>query len=130
MRQKRVALPVTALRHEFSLVLHAAFCAADHGHFGIAQYDKIGQAMNVIWGALELRPPKDLTVKTIIEGAMRAMNDAGRRAENGGIWELRTYERAALLAGIIKAEEILPKMDVFDLYKAMQLIKTIKPIPH
>lgn len=121
--QKRIHIPITGLRNEFGLVLHSALAAAELGHFSKLQYDRIGQAINCIWGALELRPPKDTAVKIVIEGAMRAMNEAGRRGDATDIWVLRDTEQAALLAGIHKAEEQLPNMDVMTLYESMQKFK-------
>lgn len=128
-RPKHVCIPITGLRDEFGIVLHSALTAAELGHFSKHQYDRIGQAINCIYGALILRPPKDAAVLTVIEGAMRAMNDAGRRGDATGIWVLRTLEQAAILAGIHKAEEHLPKMDVLTLYESMQRIKAMPPIP-
>ena len=124
---KHVDIPVTqSLRDEFGIVLHSALTAAELGHFDKHQYDRIGQAINCIWGALELRPPKDPAVKLVIEGAMRAMNDAGRRGDATGIWVLRELEQAAILAGIHKAEEHLPKMSVTTLYHSMQQFKMMQ----
>lgn len=122
-RPKPISIPVTGLQHDFGLVLHSALAAARLGYFSKWQYDRIGQALNCIWGALELVPPKDPAVKLIIEGAMRAMNEAGRRGDASGIWVLRELEQAALLAGIHKAEEQLPKMNVMTLYLSMQNLK-------
>ncbi len=124
-RPKHVHIPITGLRDDFGLVLHTALNAASLGYFSKDQYDRIGQALNTLWGALELRPPKDPAVKLVIEGAMRAMNDAGRRGDASGVWELRGMEQAALLAGIRQAEAYLPFMDVLTLYKSMQGFKTM-----
>lgn len=126
-RPKPVRIPVTGLTNEFGLVLHSALNAASLGYFSKHQYDRIGQAINCIYGALVLRPPKDEAVTIVIEGAMRAMNDAGRRGDASDIWALRDTEQAALLAGIHKAEEHLPKMDVMTLYESMQRLKAIPP---
>lgn len=126
-RPKHIRIPVTGLTNEFGLVLHTALNAAALGYFSKHQYDRIGQAINCIYGALVLRPPKDEAVTIVIEGAMRAMNEAGRRGDASGIWVLRELEQAAVLAGIRKAEEHLPKMDVMTLYESMQRLKTIPP---
>lgn len=120
---KPISIPVTGLQNDFAMVLHSALAAARLGHFSKQQYDRIGQSLNCIWGALELVPPKDPAVKLIIEGAMRAMNEAGKRGDASGIWVLRELEQAALLAGIRKAEEQLPKMNVMTLYLSMQNLK-------
>lgn len=126
-RPKPIRIPVTGLRNEFGLVLHTALAAATLGYFSKQQYDRIGQAINCIYGALVLRPPKDAAVTLVIEGAMRTMNEAGRRGDASGIWALRDTEQAALLAGIHKIEEHLPKMDVMTLYESMQRLKAIPP---
>lgn len=127
-KPKHIHLPVmSGLRDEFSLVLHSALTAAELGHFSKDQYDRIGQAINTIWGALELRPPKDsAAAKLVIEGAMRAMNEAGRRGDASGIWVLRELEQVAVLAGIHKAEEMLPRMDVYTLNDAIQRLKVMQ----
>ena len=122
---KPIRIPVTGLTNDFGLVLHTALNSASLGYFSKHQYDRIGQAINCIYGALVLRPPKDAAVLTVIEGAMRAMNDAGRRGDASGVWALRGTEQAALLAGIHKAEEQLPKMDVMTLYESMQRLKAM-----
>lgn len=129
-RAKHVHIPITGLLDDFALVLHSGLAAAELGHFSKLQYDRLGQAINTLYGALVLRPPKDSAVLTVIEGAMRAMNDCGRRGDASGIWELRGLEQAALLAGIRKAEEHLPKMDVLTLYDSMQRLKAMPPISH
>lgn len=124
-RPKHIRIPVTGLLGEFGLVLHTAYNSAALGYFSKQQYDRIGQAINCVYGALVLRPPKDASVPIVIEGAMRAMNEAGRRADATGIWVLRDTEKAALLAGIKKAEEHLPKMDVMNLHSSMQRLKAM-----
>lgn len=126
--QKHVRLPVMgALRNEFSMTLHSALMMAEAGLFNKHQFDRIGQALNCIWGALELRPPKNTaTAKLVIEGAMRAMNDAGKRGDATNIWVLRNTEQAAVLAGIHKAEEVLPRLDVLTLNEAIQQFDLIR----
>lgn len=128
-RPKHINIPITGLRDDFGLVLHSALSAATLGYFTKDQYDRIGGAMNCIYGALDLRPPKDPAVMTVIEGAMRAMNEAGRRGDETGSWSLRGSEQATLLSGIRKVEEVLPTMDVVTLYKSMQLIKQMGGVP-
>lgn len=125
---KHVRLPVMgALRNEFAVTLHSALMAAERGMFNQYQFDRIGQTINCVWGALELRPPKDsAAAKLVIEGAMRAVNEAGRRGDATGIWVLRNTEQAALLAGIHKAEEILPRLDVLTLNEAIQQFDLIR----
>jgi hypothetical protein len=127
-KPKHIHLPVMkGLRDEFALVLHSALTAAELGHFSKDQYDRIGQAINTIWGALELRPPKgSAAAKLVIEGAMRAVNDAGRRGDVTDVWVLRDWEQAAVMAGIQKAEEILLRLDVFTLNKAIEQINIMK----
>lgn len=124
-RPKPVRIPVTSLREEFGLVLHMALETSALGYFSKAQYDRIGQAINCVWGALYLRPPKDSSVMPVIEGAMRAMNQAGRRGDVTGLWVLLEFEQAAVLAGIHKIEDQLPKMDVMVLYESMQKMKAL-----
>ena len=128
-RPKHINIPVTGLLNDFGLVLHSALSAASLGYFSKEQYDRIGGAMNCIYGALDLKPPKDPAVLTVIEGAMRAMNEAGRRGDATGVWMLRGTEQATLLSGIRKAEEALPMLDVVTLYKSMQLIKQMSGVP-
>jgi hypothetical protein len=125
-RPGRVSIPVTGLRHEFGLVLHMAIDTARIGHFNHTQYERIGQAINVVWGALFIRPPKDRSAVVVIEGAMRAMNEAGRRGSASGVWTLRDLEQASVLAGIYKIEELLPTMDVMTLYESMQKLKAME----
>jgi len=124
-RPRAVRIPVTGLRDEFGLVLHGALVMAELGHFDRIQFDRIGQAFNTLWGALYLRPPKDDSVTRVIESAMRAMNDVGRRGDTTGVWQMRPLEQASVLAGIHKAEEHLPKMNVMDLYNSLQKLKTM-----
>ena len=126
-RPKHVRIPITGLRDDFGLVLHTALNAAALGYFSKQQYDRVGQAINCIYGALVLRPPKDAAVLVVVEGAMRAMNDAGTRAQSSGVWALRGTEQDTLMAGIKKIEEHLPKMDVMTLYDSMQRLKAMPP---
>lgn len=124
---KHVHIPVLrGLRDEFGFVLHASLAAAEAGHFSKDHYDRIGGLLNTLWGAMELRPPKEASVKLVIEGAMRAMNQAGSRGDITGVWELRDLEQAAILAGIQKAEEYLPRMDVLTLYESISRFKVMQ----
>lgn len=124
---KHIHIPVMrGLRDEFGFVLHASLTAAELGHFSKDHYDRIGGLFNTIWGALELRPPKDPAIKTVIEGANRAMNQAGARCTESGVWELRPLEQAALIAGIQKAEEYLPRMDVLTLHESLTRFKAMQ----
>ncbi|HLP97507.1 MAG TPA: hypothetical protein VK149_03580 [Sideroxyarcus sp.] len=124
---RHIHIPVMrGLRDEFGFVLHASLAAAEAGHFSKDHYDRIGGMLNTIWGALELRPPKDAAIKTVIEGAMRVMNQAGARGTETGTWELRPLEQAAIIAGISKAEEYLPKMDVLTLHEALNRFKAMQ----
>ncbi len=124
-RQKPIRIPITGLRNDFGMVLHAGITAAANGFFSKEQYDRIGQAINVIYGALVLVPPKDAAVLTVIEGAMRAMNEAGKRGDATGVWVLHKTEQLAVLAGIRRAEDHLPMMDVMTLYESLQRIKAM-----
>lgn len=124
-RPKNVRIPVTSLRDEFGIVLHSIIAGARMGHFDKSQFDKIGQAINCVWGAMYLKPPKDRSVMAVVEGAMRAMNDVSRRGDATGEWSLRELEQAAVLAGIYKIEAQLPYMDVMMLYRAMQDMKEL-----
>lgn len=128
-RPRPISIPVTGLRNDFGLVLHSALSAASLGYFSKDQYDRIGGAMNCIYGALDLKPPKDPAVMTVIEGAMRTMNEAGRRGDATGVWTLHRSEQATLFSGIRKVEEILPTMDVMTLYQSMQVIKKMSGVP-
>jgi hypothetical protein len=124
---KPIHIPILRnLRDEFGFVLHASLAAAEAGHFSKDHYDRIGGLLNTIWGAMELRPPKDSSVKLVIEGAMRTMNAAGKRGDATGIWELRELERVAIIAGIQKAEESLPKMDVITIHESLQRFKAMQ----
>lgn len=125
-RPRPIRIPVTGLRNEFGLVLHAGITAAERGHFTRDQYDRIGSAINCIYGALMINPMKHASALAVIEGAIRAMNDAGRRGDATGIWVLRRMEQAAVLAGVHKAEEVLPTMDVMNLYESMQRLKELR----
>jgi len=125
-RPKAVRIPVTSLRDEFGIVLHSIIAGARMGYFDKSQFDKIGQAINCVWGAMYLKPPKDSSVMPVVEGAMRAMNDVSRRGDATGEWSLRELEQAAVLAGIYKIEAQLPYMDVMKLYESMQKFKMME----
>lgn len=126
-RAKPVRIPVlSGLRDEFGLVLHSAIACARMGHFDKLQFDRIGQAINCVWGAMYLSPPKDSAVMPVVEGAMRAMNEVSHRGDTTGVWQLRELEQSAVLAGIHKIEAQLPYMDVMKLYESMQKLKMME----
>ncbi len=125
-KPKPVSIPVTHLRHEFMLVMLSILSAAQLGYFSHYQYEKLAQALNVVWGALLVKPPKDSSVTIVLEGAMRAMNEAGRRGNSTGVWELRQLEQAAISAGIGKVDYALQFMDVMSLYRSMQHLKMVE----
>jgi hypothetical protein len=121
---REVHIPITRqLLNEFGQELHFALMTAELGSFSKATFDKIGGCLNCIYGALDLKPPKDASIKAVIEGAMRAMNECGKRGDRMGVWTLNLYDRAAVSAGVRKAEEVLPTLDVMTLYKSMQMLK-------
>lgn len=123
--QRLVNIPVTGLIDEFSLVLHSAMTAAQYGFFTRDLYDKLGQAINTVRMALEVKPPKDKSIIIVIAGVVRSMNEVGVRGDATGVWGLRASEQATLFAGIGKLEEALQRMDVLTLYAAMQRLKTL-----
>jgi len=125
--RKHINIPVLqGLRDEFGYVLHSSMVAAENGHFSKDHYDRIGGLLNTLWGAMELRPLKDTSAKLVMEGAMRAMNQAGDRGTETDTWELRPLEQVAILAGIQKAEEYLPKMDVLTLHESLSRFKSMQ----
>ncbi len=124
--KKHVSIPVTHLRHEYGLVMHVALNTASMGQFSHKQYERLAQALNVVWGAWLVKPPMDSSAVIVLEGAMRAMNEAGSRGHASGVWELREAEQASIRAGICRVEEVLPTMDVMVLYGSMQRLKIIE----
>ena len=119
-----VNIPITrSLLDEFGQELHFALMTAQLGKFSKLAFDKIGGCLNCIYGALDIKPPKDKAVLVAIEGAMRTMNECGSRGDRSGVWMLTLTERAAVAAGVKKAEEALPTLDVMTLYQSMQLLK-------
>lgn len=119
-----LVIPITrALLNQFSEELRFSLMKADLGYFTTKEFDKIGACLNTIYGALDLRPPKDKTVLVAIEGAMRAMNECASRGDTHGIWTLNLYERAAVRAGTQKAEEALALLDVTTVYQSIKLLE-------
>lgn len=125
-RPKRVHLPVMgALRDEFSLTLRMASATASLGCFNKNQYDRIGGCLNCIVGAIALMPEplKDASISKVLDGAVRAMNQCGDRGSASGEWTLSAHEQMAVLAGIMKAEEALRYLGVFELKEAQDRIR-------
>ena len=122
---RHVNIPMTGLISEFSLVLHSGLMAASHNCFTRDLYDKVGQAINCVRMALEIKPPKEKSIIIVIDGAVRSMNESGARGDKTGEWTLRATEQASILAGIGKIEEALQLLDVVTLYTAMQKLKEI-----
>lgn len=121
---RQLTIPITrSLLDEFGQELHFALMTARLGKFNKLAFNKIGGCLNCIYGALDITPPKDKTILVAIEGAMRTMNECGSRGDRSGVWMLTTTERAAVAAGVKKAEEALPTLDVMTLYQSMQLLK-------
>lgn len=117
-------IPITrALLDQFGQELHFSLMKADLGCFTTKEFDKIGICFNTIYGALDLRPPKDKAVLVAIEGAMRAMNECSKRGDTSGVWTLSIYERAAVRAGVKKAEEALALLDVTTMYQSIKLLE-------
>jgi hypothetical protein len=119
-----LSIPITrALLDQFAQELHFSLMKAQLGYFTTVEFDKIGSCFNTIYGALDLRPPKDKTILVAIEGAMRAMNDCSRRGDTSGIWTLRPFEIIAVRAGAMKAEEALALLDVTTVYQSIKLLE-------
>lgn len=122
-----VRIPITReLLNTFGQDLHFSLFNASTGHFNRENFDKIGGSFNLIWAALSKKPPKDHAVMAVIEGAMRAMNQCGTRGDRTGIWTLTALEQAAVQAGVEKAEEALPYLDVMALYRAQETCKELR----
>lgn len=120
-------IPITrGLISQFAQEIRFAIMTADLGRFSKLSFDKIGGCMNCIYGALIDHPPKDPAVMVVIEGAMRAMNECGRRGDQNGMWTLTATERAAVSAGATKAEEALQRLDVMALYNSMNKLKAMQ----
>src|ERR1022692_2055976 len=116
---KLARIPVTqSLADEFARVLYSALAAAEVGQFSKRLYDNVGQSINCIWRAMNIRELPDKSARAVIEGAMRAMNDCGARDEAGG-WQLRQTEQMALRAAVIVIERNIGYMSVTDLYAGM-----------
>jgi hypothetical protein len=116
-------IPITReLLNLFAQELHFSLMKAELGYFSTKEFDAIGRCLNVIYGALDLRPPRDKTILVALEGAMRAMNECAARGDRSGVWTLNLYERAAVHAGTQKAEEALAGLDVNTVYAAMKLL--------
>lgn len=123
-RPKPVRIPITkGLIDQFAQELHFSLMKAHLGYFTTVEFDKIGTCFNTIYGALDLRPPKDKTILVAIEGAMRAMNDCSKRGDTSGVWTLRVTEIAAVRAGAQKAEEALALLDVTTVYQSIKLLE-------
>lgn len=121
---RRIRVPMTrGLLDSFAQELHFSLMTATQGHFSKIGFDKIGSCLNVIHGALEVKPPKDRATLVVIEGAIRAMNDCGDRGARSGVWTLTLEERASVTAGAQKAEEALAFLDVLTLHESMQNLK-------
>ncbi|OIR10999.1 hypothetical protein GALL_71700 [mine drainage metagenome] len=120
---RQLRIPITkGLHDQFAQEMHFSLMKANLGHFSTVEFDKIGRCFNTIYGALDLKPPKDKSLLVAIEGAMRAMNECAARGDTSGIWTLRITELAAVRAGVKKAEEALALLDVTTVYQAMKLL--------
>lgn len=116
--------PITkGLLDDFGQDLHFSLMMAAQNHFGHKDFDKIGWCFNSIYGAMLGKPPKDPAILTVIEGAMRAMNDCGKRGFHTDAWKLTTFEQASVIAGAEKAQEYLPYLDCRMLYDSFQQLK-------
>ncbi|HAF43456.1 MAG TPA: hypothetical protein DCK83_00545 [Gallionellaceae bacterium] len=117
-------IPITrGLIDQFAQELHFSLMKAQLGYFTTVEFDKIGTCFNTIYGALDLKPPKDKTILVAIEGAMRAMNDCSKRGDTSGVWALRVTEIAAVRAGAQKAEEALALLDVTTVYQSIKQLE-------
>ena len=121
---RQLRIPITrALLDQFAQELHFSLMKAELGYFSTKDFDAIGACLNTIYGALDLRPPKDKSMLVVIEGAMRAMNECAKRGDQSGTWTLNLYERATVSAGAKKAEEALAMLDVTTIYRSMKLLE-------
>ncbi len=126
---RQLRIPITkGLLDQFSKEMHFSLMKANLGYFSTKEFDSIGRCLNVIYGALDLKPPKDKTMLAVIEGAMRAMNECAKRGDQHGVWTLNLYERAAVSAGAIKAEEALALLDVTTVYQSMKLLENERAV--
>jgi hypothetical protein len=119
-RPRLVNVPVTqGLVDQYAQDLRFPLMAAELGHFNTDAFDKIGAALNVIWAAVELKPLRDPSIKVVIEGGMRTMNEVSARGDKTGTWKLTQTELASVTAAANKAEQALPHLTGIDLRNAM-----------
>lgn len=115
-RVTEVKIPLTrGLLDEFAKELHFGLMAAENGHLGKINFDRIGSTLNVLWAAFQHNPPKDASAVPVLEGAMRAMNECGNRCAPTSNWQFTATEILAVSAGIRRAEEAMQYLTVNDL---------------
>jgi len=126
-RPRLVRVPITrGVVDSYAQDLHFPLMAAELGHFTTESFDKIGAALNVVWGALQFKPPKDPAVLIVIESGMRTMNECAQRGDGTGIWKLTPIELASVTAAANKAEEALPHLNGLDIRNAMHHLAQVR----
>lgn len=126
-RPRLIRVPITqGLVDQYAQDLQFPLKAAELGYFNTESFDKIGAALNVIWGALFIKPPKDPAITKVTEGGMRTMNAVAQRGDGTGIRKLTPTELASVTAAAQKAEESLPYLNGIDLRNAMHKLAQVR----
>lgn len=126
-RARLVSIPMTdGLRKEFAMTMHAALfglraCPARH-HF-----DALAQIFNVV--SLTIENDTRFTHEArIIAGGARALNDIDTRFGELRIFQPSTIEVAPIRPAATAIDQILPRLDVTQLYLSMKRLTAMMQV--
>lgn len=124
-RPRLPAIPSTGIIREFAREFDVALLALRHGVFSDAHYEALGQGLNVIGLALEVRA--DLRDHAIQVGsAANAMNAIDARRARTGQLRAGPYEIEPIRLGVNAAIAALPRLTINELYAAMRRLHAIE----
>lgn len=120
-----VRVPITqSLVDEFGMSMHTSLAVLEHAP-SMAAFDAIGACLNIIGIALKEKALLAREFMPVIQSGVLALQQIGNRAERLGKWHATTLELVPVKHAVGAAEQLLGKFQVFDLYRAMQVLKAL-----
>ncbi len=126
-KNKSLRVPVTSgLKDIYAMDMHLAYHAASVGKFNVDAFARLASAISVVRTALEQNQTKLPDAIETLDAAIAILLEVRKRGDASDVWEIIESERAAVLDGILMAEQCIGTLDV-DLLEqtAAQLLRAI-----
>lgn len=102
--------------------LHWGLMAVELDSLNTLNFDRIAAAVNLCSVALSNAGINDV----VIQGSVRAMQEVEAVYSRSGVWTMSDLRQGTVRVGIMRIEELLPRLSVNDLVRAQLILKALK----